>query len=113
MCIFWRLAQVSVGLAISLLILVDLSLTLLMLPQFYSVGIEAVLLIVLFLSFSSVLPGSKRSAELAPIYALWNATSLVNVVSNLLVCWAMGLGLHSSSVQPKNIIRSYASFSSQ
>jgi hypothetical protein len=89
--------QASVGLVISLLILVDLSLTLLMLLQFYSVGIEAVLLIVLFLPLSSVLPsaaglnalfshGSKRSAGLARIYALWNVTSLVNVVSISFSC---------------------------
>ncbi|KAG0610062.1 hypothetical protein M758_7G036100 [Ceratodon purpureus] len=112
--------QASVGLAISLLILVDLSLTLLMLLQFYSVGIEAVLLIVLFLPLSSVLPtaaglnalfshGSKRSAGLARIYALWNVTSLVNVLVALVIGFLhynMGLGLHTSNSQPLNIIKS-------
>jgi hypothetical protein len=89
-CLVW--VQASVGLAISLLILADLSLTLLMLLQFYSVGVEAVLLIVLFLPLASVLPsaaglnalfshGSRRSAGLTRVYALWNVTSLVNVVS--------------------------------
>ncbi|KAG0603647.1 hypothetical protein M758_10G110100 [Ceratodon purpureus] len=109
--------QASVGLAISLLILADLSLTLLMLLQFYSVGIEAVLLIVLFLPLASVLPsaaglnalfshGSRRSAGLARVYALWNVTSLVNVLVALVIGFLhynMGLGLHTTSVHPKHM----------
>lgn len=80
------------GLVISLLLLVDLSLTLLMLLQFYSVSLGAMLGILLVLPFASVIPsaaglnalfshGPRRSAALARIYALWNITSFVNLVS--------------------------------
>lgn len=80
----------SVGLVISLLLLVDLSLTLLMLLQFYSISLGAMLAILLVLPFASVIPsaaglnalfshGPRRSAALARIYALWNITSFVNL----------------------------------
>jgi hypothetical protein len=109
--------QASVGLAISLLILVDLSLTLLMLLQFYSVGIEAVLLIVFVLPLASVLPsaaglntlfshGSRKSAGLARVYALWNVTSLVNVMVALVIGilhYNMGIGLHTTNTHPRNM----------
>lgn len=86
------LLQASVGLVISLLLLVDLSLTLLMLLQFYSISLAAMLGILLVLPFASVIPsaaglnalfshGPRRSAALARIYALWNITSFVNLVS--------------------------------
>lgn len=91
---FWWLfcLQASVGLLISLLLLVDLSLTLLMLLQFYSISLGAMLGILLVLPFASVIPsaaglnalfshGPRRSAALARIYALWNITSFVNLVS--------------------------------
>jgi len=84
--------QASVGLVISLLLLVDLSLTLLMLLQFYSISLAAMLGILMVLPFASVIPsaaglnalfshGPRRSAALARIYALWNITSFVNLVS--------------------------------
>lgn len=86
--------QASVGLVISLLLLADLSLTLLTLLQFYSIGMEAVLVIVLVLPLALIVPsaaglnalfshGSRRSAGLARVYALWNVTSIVNMVSSL------------------------------
>jgi hypothetical protein len=82
-----------VGLVISLLLLLDLSLTLLMLLQFYSVSLGAMLGILLVLPFACVIPaaaglnalfshGPRRSAALARIYALWNITSFVNLVSS-------------------------------
>lgn len=85
--------QASVGLVISLLLLADLSLTLLTLLQFYSIGMEAVLVIVLVLPLALIIPsaaglnalfshGSRRSAGLARVYALWNVTSIVNTVSS-------------------------------
>jgi len=85
--------QASVGLVISLLLLVDFSLTLLMLLQFYSISLAAMLGILLVLPFASVIPsaaglnalfshGPRRSAALARIYALWNITSFVNLVSH-------------------------------
>lgn len=86
--------QASVGLVISLLLLVDLSLTLLMLLQFYSISLAAMLAILLVLPFASVFPsaaglnalfshGPRRSAALARVYALWNMTSVVNLVCTL------------------------------
>jgi hypothetical protein len=109
--------QASVGLAISLLILADLSLTLLMLLQFYSVGIEAVLVIIFFLPLASVLPsaaglnalfshGSRKSAGLARVYALWNVTSLVNVLAALVMGFLhynMGFELQSSHVHSNRV----------
>lgn len=88
--------QASVGLVISLLLLADLSLTLLTLLQFYSIGMEAVLVIVLVLPLALIIPsaaglnalfshGSRRSAGLARVYALWNVTSIVNMVSSLFI----------------------------
>lgn len=86
--------QATVGLVISLLLLVDLSLTLLMLLQYYSISLEAMLVVLLVLPFASVLPsaaglnalfshGPRRSAGLARVYALWNITSEVNLVRNV------------------------------
>lgn len=80
------------GLVVSLFLLVDLTLSLLMLLQFYSVGIEAVLIIVLVLPLAALLPTAaglnalfsseaRKSTGLARVYALWNVTSIVNVVS--------------------------------
>jgi len=84
--------QASVGLVISLLLLVDLSLTLLMLLQFYSISLAAMLVILLVLPFASVFPsaaglnalfshGPRRSAALARVYALWNMTSVANLLT--------------------------------
>lgn len=84
--------QEAVGLIVSLFLLVDLTLTLLVLLQFYSVSTEAVLIIVLVLPLASILPSAaglnalfsseaRKSTGLARVYALWNVTSIVNTVS--------------------------------
>jgi hypothetical protein len=83
--------QASVGLVISLLLLVDLSLTLLTLLQYYSISTGAILIVVIVLPLISLLPsaaglnalfshGPRRSASLARVYALWNTTAIVNMV---------------------------------
>eukprot|EP00252_Welwitschia_mirabilis_P015374 TRINITY_DN3379_c0_g1_i1.p1 TRINITY_DN3379_c0_g1~~TRINITY_DN3379_c0_g1_i1.p1 ORF type:complete len:197 (-),score=28.76 TRINITY_DN3379_c0_g1_i1:309-899(-) len=80
-----------VGLIISILLLSDFSLMLLTLLQFYSISLGAflVVLLVLPLALLSPLPaginalfshGPRRSAGLARVYALWNVTSISNVV---------------------------------
>ncbi|KAL3690273.1 hypothetical protein R1sor_016582 [Riccia sorocarpa] len=82
--------QATVGLVISLLLLADLSLTLLTLLQFFSISLEAFLLVLLILPLAPLLPsaaglnalfshGPRRAAGLARVYALWNITSFVNV----------------------------------
>jgi hypothetical protein len=84
--------QATVGLVISLLLLVDISLTLLMLLQFYSISLEPMLVVLLVPPLASILPsaaglnalfshGPPRSAGLARVYALWNLTSFTNLVS--------------------------------
>ena len=85
-------SQDFVGLIISILLLGDFSLTLLTLLQFYSISILAFLTVLLILPLASLIPfftgifalfshGPQRSADHARIYALWNATSLINTVS--------------------------------
>ncbi|KNA19661.1 hypothetical protein SOVF_059480 [Spinacia oleracea] len=83
--------QDLVGLVISILLLGDFSLVLLTLLQLYSVSMVDVFLVLLILPLGILLPfpaginalfshGPRRSAGLARLYALWNITSLVNVV---------------------------------
>uniref|UniRef100_A0A803N494 DUF8003 domain-containing protein n=1 Tax=Chenopodium quinoa TaxID=63459 RepID=A0A803N494_CHEQI len=83
--------QDLVGLVISILLLGDFSLVLLTLLQLYSVSMVDVFLVLCFLPLGILLPfpaginalfshGPRRSAGLARLYALWNITSLVNVV---------------------------------
>uniref|UniRef100_A0A803LBH3 DUF8003 domain-containing protein n=1 Tax=Chenopodium quinoa TaxID=63459 RepID=A0A803LBH3_CHEQI len=83
--------QDLVGLFISILLLGDFSLVLLTLLQLYSVSLVDVFLVLCFLPLGILLPfpaginalfshGPRRSAGLARLYALWNITSLVNVV---------------------------------
>ncbi|KAJ0770297.1 hypothetical protein HanPI659440_Chr07g0255661 [Helianthus annuus] len=83
--------QDLVGLVISMLLLGDFSLVLLTLLQLYSFSLAHVFLVLLILPLGILLPfpaginalfsqGPRRSAGLARIYALWNITSLVNVV---------------------------------
>ncbi len=90
-CAVMAFLQASVGLVISLLLLVDLSLTLLTLLQYYSISTGAILIVVLVLPLISLLPsaaglnalfshGPRRSASLARVYALWNTTAIVNMV---------------------------------
>lgn len=83
--------QDLVGLVISILLLGDFSLVLLTLLQLYSVSMVDVFLVLFILPLGILLPfpaginalfshGPRRSAGLARLYALWNITSLVNVV---------------------------------
>ncbi|KAK3009003.1 hypothetical protein RJ639_013595 [Escallonia herrerae] len=83
--------QDLVGLVISILLLGDFSLVLLTLLQLYSISLADVFLVLFILPFGILLPfpaginalfshGPRRSAGLARIYALWNVTSLINVV---------------------------------
>ncbi|KAG2238823.1 hypothetical protein Bca52824_091893 [Brassica carinata] len=83
--------QDLVGLVISVLLLGDVTLMLLTLLQLYSISILAVFLALFVLPLSIIFPfpagvialfshGPRRSAERTRVYALWNLTSLVNVV---------------------------------
>lgn len=83
--------QDLVGLVISVLLLGDFSLVLLTFLQLYSVSMADVFLVLFILPLGILLPfpaginalfshGPRRSAGLARLYALWNITSLVNVV---------------------------------
>jgi len=84
--------QDLVGLVISILLLADFSLVLLTFLQLYSYSIVDVLLVLFILPLGILAPfpaginalfshGPRRSAGHARVYALWNITSLVNVVS--------------------------------
>jgi hypothetical protein len=83
--------QDLVGLVISVLLLGDLTLTLLTLLQLYSISLLEVFLAMFILPLSIIFPfpagvsalfshGPRRSASRTRVYALWNVTSLVNVV---------------------------------
>lgn len=87
--------QDLVGLIISILLLADFSLMLLTLLQFYSISLGAFLVVLLILPLALLSPlpagisalfshGPRRSAGLARVYALWNVTSVVNVVVALI-----------------------------
>jgi hypothetical protein len=91
--LLWWL-QDLVGLVISMLLLGDFSLVLLTLLQLYSISLVDVFLVLFILPFGILLPfpvginalfshGPRRSAGLARLYALWNLTSFINVVSFL------------------------------
>ncbi|CAK9181652.1 unnamed protein product [Ilex paraguariensis] len=80
-----------VGLVISMLLLGDFSLVLLILLHLYSISLADVFLVLFILPLGILLPfpagisalfshGPRRSAGLARVYALWNITSVVNVV---------------------------------
>uniref|UniRef100_A0A7N0RD06 DUF8003 domain-containing protein n=1 Tax=Kalanchoe fedtschenkoi TaxID=63787 RepID=A0A7N0RD06_KALFE len=101
-CIFYLLSfilhntkpvghQDLVGLVISMLLLGDFSLALLTLLQLYSISLADVLVVLFVLPLGIILPfpaginalfshGPRRSAGLARYYALWNLTSLANIV---------------------------------
>ncbi|XP_010925407.1 uncharacterized protein [Elaeis guineensis] len=83
--------QDLVGLVISILLLADFSLVLLTLLQLYSFSMADVFLVLFVLPLGILSPfpaginalfshGPRRSAGLARVYALWNITSLINVV---------------------------------
>lgn len=86
------LMQDLVGLIISMLLLGDFSLVLLTLLQLYSISLADDFLVLFILPLGILLPfpaginalfshGPRHSAGLARVYALWNITSLINVVS--------------------------------
>eukprot|EP00268_Persea_americana_P046120 TRINITY_DN4743_c0_g1_i2.p1 TRINITY_DN4743_c0_g1~~TRINITY_DN4743_c0_g1_i2.p1 ORF type:complete len:186 (+),score=5.11 TRINITY_DN4743_c0_g1_i2:2023-2580(+) len=91
----WTLCYLSlqdlVGLLISILLLGDFSLVLLTLLMLYSISLGVFILVLLVLPLGILSPfpaginalfshGPRRSAGLARVYALWNITSLINVV---------------------------------
>lgn len=91
---------------ISILLLADFSLVLLTSLQLYSYSMVDILLVLFVLPLGILAPfpaginalfshGPHRSAGLARVYALWNITSLVNVVSTLL-CLYMYFAITSS-----------------
>ncbi|XP_006655064.3 uncharacterized protein LOC102713187 [Oryza brachyantha] len=108
--------QDLVGLVISILLLADFSLVLLTFLQLYSYSMIDVLLVLFVLPLGILAPfpaginalfshGPRRSAGLARVYALWNITSLVNVI----VAFVCGLVHYKSSskrhpsMQPWNL----------
>lgn len=92
--------QDLVGLVISMLLLGDFSLVLLTLLQLYSISLADVFLVLFILPLGILLPfpaginalfshGPRRSAGLARVHALWNLTSLINVVSFYFLSFAL------------------------
>ncbi|KAM0968498.1 hypothetical protein TB2_016507 [Malus domestica] len=99
--------QDLVGLVISMLLLGDFSLVLLTLLQLYSFSLVDVFLVLFILPLGILLPfpaginalfshGPRRSAGLARLHALWNLTSLINVVVAF-VCGYVHYNTQSSS----------------
>ncbi|KAK4557647.1 hypothetical protein RGQ29_007416 [Quercus rubra] len=99
--------QDSLQLLITVMLLSDLSVTLLMLLQFYWISLGAFLAVLLILPLSLLCPfpaglnalfsKEPRRVSLARIYALWNATSL----SNIAVAFLCGIFRYGfSSLQP-------------
>ncbi|KAI8531022.1 hypothetical protein RHMOL_Rhmol11G0105400 [Rhododendron molle] len=102
--------QDLVGLVISMLLLGDFSIVFLTLLQLYSVSLANVFLVLFILPLGILLPfpaginalfshGPRRSAGLARVYALWNMTSLVNVVVAFM-CGIVHYNSQSSKRQP-------------
>ncbi|KAK2999010.1 hypothetical protein RJ639_024507 [Escallonia herrerae] len=97
----------TLQLLISVVLLADLSITLLMLLQFYwtSLGAFLAILLILPLSLLSPFPAGlnalfskgPRRPSLARVYALWNATSLANIAVAF-ICGIIHYGF--SSLQP-------------
>ncbi|KAA8522109.1 hypothetical protein F0562_012577 [Nyssa sinensis] len=99
--------QDTLQLLISIVLLADLSVTLLTLVQFYWISLGAFLAVLLILPLSLLSPfpaglnalfsKGPRRYSLARVYALWNATSLSNIVVAF-ICGIFYYGL--SSLQP-------------
>ncbi|KAL4296133.1 hypothetical protein GQ457_12G022630 [Hibiscus cannabinus] len=98
--------QDLVGLLVSILLLGDFSLVLLTLLQMYSISLLDFILVLLILPFAIFFPfpagisalfshGPRRSASLARVYALWNITSLINVMVAF-VCGLLNYWSHCS-----------------
>ncbi|KAJ4951975.1 hypothetical protein NE237_028807 [Protea cynaroides] len=101
--------QDLVGLFISTLLLGDISLVLLMLLQLYSISLADFFLVLFVLPLGILCPfpaginalfshGPRRSAGLSRVYALWNITSLINVVVAF-ICGFVHYKTQSSSSQ--------------
>ncbi|KAJ6813534.1 uncharacterized protein M6B38_141930 [Iris pallida] len=101
--------QDLVGLLISILLLGDFSLVLLTLLQMYSYHMVDVVLVLFVLPLGILSPfpaginalfshGPRRSAGLARLYAMWNITSLINVV----VAFICGFVHYRSSSERKH-----------
>ncbi|XP_047324927.1 uncharacterized protein LOC124928723 [Impatiens glandulifera] len=104
--------QDLVGLIISILLLGDFSLVLLTLLQLYSISLADVFIVLFILPLGILLPfpaginalfshGPKRSAGLARVYALWNVTSLVNVVVGF-ICGYVHYSYQASKRSPSS-----------
>jgi len=99
-CLF----QDTVQLLITLMLLADLSVTVLMLLQFYWISLAAFLSVLLILPLSLLFPfpaglnalfsKEPRRASPSRVYALWNATSLSNIVSSAYTVMSFGITSH-------------------
>ncbi|KAK9716251.1 hypothetical protein RND81_06G221200 [Saponaria officinalis] len=112
--------QDTLQLFILIMILADLSVTLLMLVQFYWISLWAFLIILLILPLSLLSPfpaglnalfsKGNRRASLARMYALWTATSLSNIAMAFL-CGLVYYGIlsfeESKHSKPGNVNRDY------
>lgn len=87
--------QDTIQLLITIMLLADLSITLLTLLEFYWISLGAFLAVLLVLPLSLLSPfpaglnalfsKEPRRSSLTRIYALWNATSLSNIVSYTII----------------------------
>ncbi|GAB4852694.1 hypothetical protein Ancab_016908 [Ancistrocladus abbreviatus] len=100
--------QDLIGLGLSILLLGDFSLVLLTLIQLYSISLLDFFLVLFILPLGIILPfpaginalfsqGPKKSAGLARIHALWNVTSLANVITALICGFVHDKTLSGSS----------------
>ncbi|XP_027360081.1 uncharacterized protein LOC113868583 [Abrus precatorius] len=110
--------QDTVQLLITLMLLADLSVTLLMLLQFYWISLAAFLSVLLILPLSLLSPfpaglnalfsKEPRRASLSRVYALWNATSLSNIAVAFICCllhYALSYFHHPDEASARNIKR--------
>ncbi|POO00581.1 ephrin type-B receptor [Trema orientale] len=102
--------QDLVGLLISILLLGDFSLVFLTLLQQYSISLLSFFLVLFLLPLGLLFPfpagisalfsqGPRRSAGLARVYALWNITSVINVVVAF-ICGLIHYTTHSRKKHP-------------
>lgn len=108
---FLDLFQDTLQLLITIMLLGDFTVTLLTLIQFYwmSIGAFLAVLLILPLSLLSSFPAGlnalfsqgPRRSSLARVYALWNATSLSNIVSNCLKWLSVSQSLFITNVIEK------------
>uniref|UniRef100_A0A803NU05 DUF8003 domain-containing protein n=1 Tax=Cannabis sativa TaxID=3483 RepID=A0A803NU05_CANSA len=102
--------QDLVGLVISILLLGDFSLAFLTLLQQYSISLLNFFFVLFILPLGLLFPfpagisalfsqGPRRSAGLARLYALWNLTSMINVVVAF-ICGLLHYTAHSNRKRP-------------